>query len=167
MFLLGLSLAPVLVLGVFGLLFWMMDATVYSPGYSERAFKKIQSGMTKAEVERLVGAPLRIHHGYPGVTRWYGPPGSSVRPDGALVCPSQDWSNLAIIEFDPTGQFTMQNPWARKTPDEIATVLGEPIKERNNAAECWEYTDGNCYRRSVRYDQSGKVGEVVAYFNWD
>lgn len=35
------------------------DATIYAPGFSEAKFHQITKGMTKAEVEYIVGKPLR------------------------------------------------------------------------------------------------------------
>jgi outer membrane protein assembly factor BamE (lipoprotein component of BamABCDE complex) len=34
------------------------DGTVYSKGYSERLFRQIRVGMTRSEVEKLMGPPL-------------------------------------------------------------------------------------------------------------
>jgi hypothetical protein len=165
-----LVVAVLLVVGTSALLYRMMDSTEYSPGYSEKAFKEVREGMTEADVRRLLGEPLLVHLSNPGVTRWYGPPGSWVNEYGGLICPSPDWSNLAIIQFDPTGEVTMQNPWARMSPDQITALLGKPIKEVvSRVTVCWVYTrsEGSYYRRSIGFDQSGKVVEKTAYYYWD
>jgi hypothetical protein len=43
--------------------YWLFhDDTQYAPKYSERAFTEVRAGMLRAEVERLLGPPLRIIH---------------------------------------------------------------------------------------------------------
>jgi hypothetical protein len=49
-------------------LYWVLADTQYGSGYSESAFKKVDMGMTEADVRNLIGDPFRSHIGYPGVT---------------------------------------------------------------------------------------------------
>jgi hypothetical protein len=39
------------------------DSTNYAPEYSEAAFRNVQNGQTKSEVEGHLGDPLHILHG--------------------------------------------------------------------------------------------------------
>lgn len=64
----GALLAGALVFQVFSLDGWQgvvlaplseSSVTVYAPGYSYFAFRRVRVGMTRAEVTKLIGAPLR------------------------------------------------------------------------------------------------------------
>jgi hypothetical protein len=40
------------------------EDTVYAPGYSDTAFRKIHAGMPESEVKALLGAPISLYPAY-------------------------------------------------------------------------------------------------------
>ncbi|MBP5788490.1 MAG: hypothetical protein J6Y19_11835 [Kiritimatiellae bacterium] len=60
------------------------DETIYAPGYSEKAFWEVRSGMSAGEVEELLGKPLWRREGAPGEEVWAY---SGVEcPEGCVTC---------------------------------------------------------------------------------
>lgn len=81
----------------------LSEDTEYAPGFSERAFRKIQLGDTEATVRATLGAPLRIDDAKPYVSWLYGPaPAPEFEADGTY--PDVRFSFTAI-RFDENGTF--------------------------------------------------------------
>lgn len=153
----------------------LIDCTEYAPGYSEARFQEIVAGMSEFEVKQLLGEPLRVSEGWPGVYRYYGPAGSTIGPDGGIHSPSGDFSSCRIIRFNLSGEIAeggCQPDWIGKTEHEVNELLGKPIETRvRQATRFFCYTrpqpKGDYYVRNVGFDESGIVVEKVASWYWD
>ncbi|NVJ07390.1 outer membrane protein assembly factor BamE [Myxococcus sp. AM001] len=68
----GLSAHLLLLDGLDGLLlsFAFEPSTRFAPGYSWLAFRRVQPGMGRDEVVRLLGEPLVVHDTPPAGTSW-------------------------------------------------------------------------------------------------
>ena len=127
--------------------------------------------MSQAQVLQLLGHPLGSHEGFPGVIRWYGPPGTWIGEDGELHAPSGEYSKAAIIAFDLPGQTaSVWGPYAGRSAEEVQAELGVPVQVKlKRSVIYWQYSrsDGNYYRRWIGFGPEARVAEKVAFFWWD
>lgn len=84
------------------------DATIHAPGFSEVKFHQIAKGMTKAEVEHLLGKPLKNREGRvegcpeDGNTWCYAWFDCAKIPDDDRVC--NTWFQTREVDFDRRGR---------------------------------------------------------------
>jgi len=78
--------------------FWPSIDTVYSKGFSEKAFSQVSPGMSKADVLQLLGEPLGIdeHHDR-DETWWYSNDGRCWFGDFAWLGRSVTFTNSVVM----------------------------------------------------------------------
>jgi hypothetical protein len=101
-----------LILGCLWFTAWSrVDATIYAHGFSESKFRRIEKGMSKAEVRRILGNPLtgnangHIEGALDDENTWsYADLDCTKIPAGDDDRVTNTWYKIRDISFDKTGR---------------------------------------------------------------
>jgi len=102
----GVGIIVILLLLATAYLHWgtRSDATIYAPGFSDSKFRRIEKGMSRAEVQSILGKPLtHIEWLMEDESKWY-----YAFLDSAKI-PHDDrvtntWYKVRVVDFDGAGR---------------------------------------------------------------
>jgi hypothetical protein len=127
----------------------MEEDTMYAPGFSDAAFRRIRHGMTEADVIRVVAPPL-------GEVWFY--------DDGSVTGASVGFSGDRVDHADGAAHPRLARVAAGATKDDVRKMLGEPheksfVYSRSKA-------DKSYHVRAVIF-RAGRVTERISEFYVD
>ncbi len=159
------------------------DDTVYSGGFSEEVFNRVNIEMTVEEVLAMLGDPLAIAHSRPAEWWYYGTENTTIMPDGGIKVPLRGTSlEYYLIEFDMHGKVrtvhggSSPNDLAKMgdrvkglSSGEVIRILGFPSHVRvSKSVQFLEYSkpgpSGSYAVRRIGLDESSKVCEILSYY---
>jgi hypothetical protein len=128
--------------------------TDYAPGYSDRGFRRVREGLTKSDVHRLLGAPVREAWDY-----------EPISPPCGII-----WLTAGHVASIPTKTGTLRDEChkpaltAGMSSAEVTNLWGVPPETT------WLYSEsrvGDSYRERIVRFKDQTVSEVVARFYID
>jgi outer membrane protein assembly factor BamE (lipoprotein component of BamABCDE complex) len=145
------------------------DHTTYAPGYSEAAFKQVEIGMSRGEVEALLGEALATEDATPGEVWIYGD------PNGKHQGP-RTWkfalAGLPVVSFAQNGVVVAAYDAPGIGPgmslERVRSLLGEPA-ERHLLKDVLvlHYSvpgdSGHSEIRIIGIDSKGRVSTISSY----
>lgn len=166
-------LAVLSLVTVIGVWVWVTkDRTIYASRFREDVFETIKPGMSRAQVEDLLGKPL-LEQEDPFPETWFYQ--ESVRPGESRVF--RMFQSSETVSFDPSGQVIktsgipaaqLQGARDRKS---ILRALGSPRRKIQARAKCAYYSRSSPYglykARIVAYTADDLVAEIFAYEAYD
>ncbi len=148
------------------IVFYTADVTMYSPGYSDKAFSMIKIGMSSEQVHSILGDPIAIYN-YNPINIWDYSDKIEVREQsyGGIEYHRE---RANIIEFDQEGRVSHVSGGITTrikigmSKNDVLGILGEPrikITSFRTKFECYTKPSsiGLLKERAIQYNQKGKV----------
>lgn len=155
---------------------YLRDGTEYAPGFAPEKFNQVQTGMTRAEVHSILGAPLSIEHVEPFEIWDYSDDVKEIQNGNEFYFPL---GKANLIWFNQSG-FVSNSKGERvrairsgMPKDEVKNILGNPQRKDISRNVILEYYTlppnlGRYEERAVGFDKNGMVSELrIRSYHYD